>query len=194
MASPIRHSNIMAVTGMTGVGKDYLVERANRTRGVAVENFGTHMGEELEIDRDLIVGAITQEQLSAAQERVARKLARIQPLILCSHVVIHDSRTGEYAFNINVERILDPRNYVFVTAPPEVIQERVEARNRSGERSSELLSIDQIDDAQQTKLGLVESIAEELGSDLTVMHNTTEELSANLASFGQLIDGLVGKQ
>jgi adenylate kinase len=89
-----------------------------------------------------------------------------------------------------LERILNPSCYVFVTAPPEVIAERVQQRNQKGERKSPELPIAEIESIQQTKLDIMGELTSALDCDLLVLNNVDGELDSNVHVLGERIGNL----
>jgi adenylate kinase len=184
----MKKNEIVAVTGMTGVGKDYLVDRANQRHGIGVVNLGTLIGDELAADRDVMMDTIPPERIRAAQFIVYRRVVAMQPRLVTCHAV---RPQGEgFAYDMDLEQLLNPSSYVFVTAPPEVIAERVQRRNQSGERKSPDLPVAEIDRIQQIKLDAVEELTGILGCDLLVFNNVSEELDANVHRLSQQIGAL----
>lgn len=165
----------IAVTGMTGVGKDFLVEHANTDHGIAVVNWGTLLGDELREDRDVMMDVIDARRIRVGQFAVCKKILGLQPVAVTCHTVRADYH-GIFAYDQELEAAFNPAAYVFVTAPPETICERVRQRNERGERKSQELSIPEIDDIQAVKLAAVHELAGQLGCRMLVVENTDTNL------------------
>jgi adenylate kinase len=185
----MKKNEIIAVTGMTGVGKDYLVDRANHEHGLGVVNLGTLVGEELAADRDLMMDIVEPKRIRAAQFIVYRKVLAMQPQLVTCHAV--RPQNEGFAYDLEIERLFNPSCYVFITAPAEVIAERVLQRNQTGERKSPELPIAEIDRVQQIKLDAVGELSQILECDLLVLNNVNEELNENVRRLGQQIGALI---
>lgn len=184
----MKKNEIVAVTGMTGVGKDYLVDRANQEHGLGVVNLGTMVGEELATDRDLMMDIVDPARIRAAQFIVYRKVLAMQPRLVTCHAV---RPQGEgFAYDLEIEQLFNPACYVFVAAPAEIIAERVRQRNQTGERKSPELPIDEIDRVQQIKLKAVTELSGALECDLLVLNNVHEEFDENVRRLGERIGAL----
>jgi adenylate kinase len=184
----MKRNEIVAVTGMTGVGKDYLVDKANREHGIGVVNLGTLIGKELATDRDAMMDTVAPARIRAAQFIVYRNVVAMQPQVVTCHAV---RPQGEgFGYDMELEQLLNPSSYVFVTAPPEVIAGRVHLRNQNGERRSPELPIEEIARVQQIKLDAMERLTGILGCDLLILNNVNEELDTNVCRLGQQIGAM----
>lgn len=161
---------LITVTGVTAVGKDYLLDRSlAHMPHINRRNFGCELGEYLGIDRDLVGATVDRSNLRKAAEEVSKKMASLRPLFLSSHVVqTPDDRINEI---LPVESILNADSYVVVVAPPELIYERVQKRNELGERASQETSIDQIGCLQDHQLAVVGYVCGALCSQLIILEN-----------------------
>lgn len=171
----MKKNEILAITGMTGVGKDFLVARANQPYGVAVTNLGTLIGKKLEADRDLMMDTIDPDRIRAAQLSAYREVAEAQPHIVTCHAI--RPQTKDYGYDLEMEQIFNPRCYVFVEAPAELIAQRISERNERGYRKSPEQSVEEIDYVQQAKLQAVEELVGILGCELLVITNTDEDVT-----------------
>lgn len=172
-------NRILAITGMTGVGKDFLVEKANFGMDMQAINLGTLIGDILRSDRDKMMEVTDATTMYSAQQAAYQKVINMQPAIVMCHA-IREQKDG-YGYVYEMEKLLNPMAYVFVAAPADIIAERVHARNRMGTRKSAELSIHQIASLQNTKLGAMRELTSRLGCELIVLNNTAENLSNNLA-------------
>src|SRR3989344_5994622 len=163
-------SKLIAVTGVTAVGKDYLLDRSlAQMPHINRRNFGCELGEHLGIDKDSIIATVDRSKLRRATEEVSMKMADLRPLFLSSHVVQTLDDTADEI--LPVESIMHADSYVVVVAPPELIYERVQKRNELGKRTSEVTSIDQIGRLQKHQLSVVGYICGALCSQLVVLEN-----------------------
>lgn len=173
-------NKIMGVTGLTGVGKDYLVTAANADNKIQTRNLGSLIGEALRMDRDAMMQAATPERIRAAQLQAYRTVVAEQPMIVTCHA-IREIAPNRLGFDEEMENMFNPLTYVFVKAPAELIKDRVARRNQSGERKSAELSIAQIDEEQSQKLELTHKLADYLCTRLIVLENTDEAYVGNVA-------------
>ena len=182
-------NQLIAVTGMTGVGKDFIVDRANREHGMTVVNWGTLLGEELAADRDEMMDTTPPERIRQGQFTVCRNILSLQPALVTCHA-IRPNNEGQYVYDLEIERMLNPSCYIFVAAPPELIYQRVRERNQKGERRSAEISVDEIDTVQQIKLDTLEELSRVMDFDMLVLNNVEDELDQNVKMLGQRIGGL----
>lgn len=184
------HSKAIAVTGMTGVGKDFLVERANAEHGITVVNWGTLLGEELREDRDVMMDVTDARRIRVGQFAVCRRILHLQPVAVTCHTVRPDDQGG-FAYDPELEAAFNPAAYVFVTAPPETIYERVRQRNERGERKSRELSVPEIGEIQATKLSAVHELAGQLGCKMLVVENTDGNVERSVRQISDEIAAIV---
>lgn len=177
-----KHNQTIAITGMTGVGKDYLIEKANAEHGLAVVNWGTLLGEELAADRDMMMDNTDPARIRAGQFIVCRRILDLQPVAVTCHTVRPEG--DSFAYDLELEAEFNPSSYVFVTAPPELIYERVRQRNERGERKSHELPVGEIARVQDFKLQAVSELAGRLGCSMLVIENTAEALDENVIAMG----------
>lgn len=183
------HNNIIVVTGMTGVGKDYLIDRANAPHRLTAVGWGDMLSRELGMHKDVMMGALAPDTILQGQFSVCQRVLELQPLIAICHVIKPED--GRYAYNLPIEQLLKPRAYVFVSAPATVIGERVRQRNRNGSgRLSPELPVAEIDRIQRIKLELVRELAELNQSDFIVLNNVEEQLADNLAVLSHHIQSI----
>lgn len=183
-----KHNNILAVTGMTGVGKDFLVKEANTDIALSVINLGTLIGQKLNMDRDLMMQAVDAEHMRSTQLAVYHEVIRKQPLIVTCHTIRF--MNGTYTYDLEIEQLFKPRYYVFVAAPPEVIAQRVHDRNLNTGRKSQELSIPKIAELQDIKLQQFKILTELLGCQSLIISNTVEVTAHNGALLRQRIESM----
>lgn len=174
------HNRLIGVTGVTGAGKDFLVSAAN-TPDVQVRtaNLGTIIGEELAMDRDMMMDASSPERIREAQFAAYDKVVNLQPAIVTCHAI----RLGEggYQYDIEMEKRFNPSAYFFIEAPADLIVERVRRRNETGERKSPELTVQETDLEQKAKLSLMSELVGEIGCRLFVLNNIDEDYESNVA-------------
>ncbi len=178
-------NRIIGVTGVTGVGKDFLVAAANADSKVRTVNLGSVIGEKLALDRDVMMSSADPDSITAAQFAAYREVSSLQPGIITCHA-IREAANG-LAFNMEMEKILNPTAYVFVSAPGELIADRVERRNSIGERKSPLLTPAQLEEEQEAKLILMRQLTTVLVCNLFVLENTDPMYVENVRVMRQQI-------
>lgn len=173
-------NRLIGVTGVTGVGKDYLVTAANADAKIGTRNLGTLVGEALRMDRDAMMRSAGADEIRRAQLKAYSIVVAEQPLVVTCHA-IRELKPGWLAYDEEMEDIFNPQSYIFVKAPAELIKERVQARNSSGERRSVELSVNQIDEEQAAKLELTHALTDYLCTRLIVLDNIDEAYVGNVA-------------
>lgn len=171
-------NRILGVTGVTGVGKDHLINAANDNGRLKALNLGTLIGEKLSMDRDHMMAKAGPDQIYAAQIAAYREVVEAQPAIVTCHA-IRDQGEGLQYFS-EMERIFNPLAYVFVNAPGALIAERVRKRNLSSERQSVELPAGEIEDEQSAKLELMRKLTGELGCGLVIIENVDASYDSNV--------------
>lgn len=184
---------LFIVTGETGVGKDYLVDRANVPPAqINRANWGDLFSAIAREDKDRLSHDIYkpgEADTEAIQALVCRQVIDLEPAIVTSHPVkIID---GVEYVNWGLEETISPRHYFVVQADPVLIQERVLHRNTSGERKSKILSIDELRDHQARKLDLTQQLAEHVGAELTVLRNDDDYTDHSIEILKEAISGLI---
>lgn len=184
----MKKNEILAVTGVTGVGKDFLVERANQPHSAAVANLGTLIGQKLATDRDLMMDEVDPKQLRAAQIAAYQEVVEKQPIVVTCHAI--RAQSEGYGYDLEMEQIFNPKSYVFIAAPGEVIARRIQQRNERGERKSTELSAGEIEQIQQVKLTALTELTGKLGCNMLVITNTDENIDVNTTLLSEQIKNL----
>jgi len=174
----MERNRLVGVTGVTGVGKDFLTQEANTGLGLLTLNIGTLVGRNLATDRDLMMGSadpvdIYRAQMSAYQEAVVS-----QPAIVTCHAVRQYPHGLDYRWEM--EQVFNPELYVFIKADPELIASRVEARNARGERQCEMRDTASIEQEQLLKLKRMEELTGKLGCGLVVIDNSDQSTAESV--------------
>lgn len=172
-------NRLIGITGVTGVGKDYLVTAANADNKIRSRNLGTIIGEMLKMDRDAMMRAANYNEIRAAQLKAYSLVVAEQPLVVTCHAVREIE--GRLGYDAEMEDIFNPQSYVFVKAPAGLVRERVQKRNMSGERKSVELSVAQIDEEQSAKLELTRKLTDYLCTRLIVLDNIDKAYVGNVA-------------
>lgn len=188
-------SEIIVVTGQSGVGKDYLVGLAEPHKyGVTHANWGDFFGEFARTDKDAIVNSFKpdDEQTAAIQKQIIQRVLTLQPAIVTSHPAKIEH--GVEYVNWDIEKELNPSDYLFVRADPELIAERVRERNLSGLRKTAELSIEEIAHIQDRKLEMMRALAAYVGNRLTVIDNDDRSTDKNVEIIRNLLEEVAAKK
>lgn len=183
---------IFIVTGETGVGKDFLVDRANVPPAqINRANWGDLFSDLANADKDRLSHELYrpgEDATEVIQRLVCQQVIDLQPAIVTSHPVkILD---GEEHVNWEIEEEISPRCYFVVQAAPELIRERVINRNASGVRKSKVLTLEELTEYQGRKLELTEQLANHVGADLVVLRNDDEHTEESIRILYDAISGL----
>lgn len=186
-------NRIGIVTGISGCGKDFLLERSRQSGHLLdapqVIPFGEAVSMRLKRAsvtlaqgnrdslRELPLDLISQHAKALLDEVITH-----QPTILNSHTVY---RQGDnLVVSPESERKLNPSHYLFITADPEdIIKWRVTDMSRL--RPSE--SVQEIELHQAIALSVVKTIAETMDSRLLVVHNTVATIATNTQRIGEFL-------
>ena len=188
-----QNNRLVCYTGITGVGKDYLLDKALQEQPEAerfrVLGMGQMMGEESRMDRDSIRGSLDLAQLGAVQQRVLERIKASTPAVLNTHVVF--KQNGMLATNPDFERALRPAGYVMVTARPEQIAEWRRRRNESQERKSDEEPVERIAMHQEIAIETVRVIARGLNAQFLPVFNNPNETSVSAGMIRNFIETLL---
>lgn len=179
------HNRIITLTGISGVGKDYLVNQARVKEPdligdrVTVFNFGGRLLQRLRTELPSLLPTnnddlkklpveILEGQIRAALE----DLLHCQPALFLSHVVYKQQE--RLLITPGNERLVDPREYFFVYAEPEQIMDwRLKNQH---ERTRDLEEIGQVSMHQEIALSASMAIARYLGAGFIVVHNSPVDI------------------
>ena len=179
------HNRIAVITGLTGVGKDFLTDRLVQDEPIKVVNWGTLLGSLLRTDRDTMMTTTNETEITKQQFAVCDALINMQPIAVTCHTV--RSRGTDIEYNLALEEKLNPYAYIFVSAPAEIIGERVTLRNDSGVRNSEELRVSEIERLQNVKRQRVAEIATYLGSRFFELENLDGLVGTNVAKLATIL-------
>lgn len=179
------HNRIITLTGISGVGKDYLVDQAKVKEPdivgdlVTVFNFGGRLLQRLRAELPSLLNVsnddlkkLPVEVLEGQIRVVLEDLLHCQPALFLSHVVYKQQE--RFLITPANERLVDPREYFFVYADPEQIM-NWRLRNQK-ERTRELEEIGQIAMHQEIALSVSLAIARYLGAGFIVVHNSPVDI------------------
>lgn len=183
-------NRIIAVTGMTGVGKDFLVGRAIGASTLGYYGWGDLLSQELGVNKDRMMTHVPRKRIQDGQLKVCKKLLELTPLVVTCHA-IRPNEAGEYVHDPEVERLFRPNEYVFVRSEPEIIAERVRQRNAKGTRESEQIDPDRIAEVQEIKLSAMTRLANTYGCPLRTIDNTGNDTIASILEMRASIETIL---
>lgn len=184
-------NRIIIVTGMTAVGKDFLIDRVVENLQVNKTAWGDMLSDELGVNKDIMMDTVAPEIILDGQFAVCHEVLQMQPVVAVCHVVKPEN--GQYVYNLEIEKMLNPLGYIFIAAPPELIAQRVHMRNLEGNRKSPETPIDEIERVQDIKLKAIKELASLQNSEMLIVNNVAEELDANVHKLSKLIRTLQSK-
>lgn len=173
-----QHNGIVIVTGVSGVGKDHLIQQAlarlQPEPAINVGGYGDFLGGYFGVPKDEIK-TLPADELRRGQMAALDTMKAAAPLILTSHIVAKHG--SGYETNYELERALNPYKYVVVRSSPEQIHEwRV--RNQ-GERKRSLEDLENIFEHQERIIETVDSLSRQNRSGLIVIDNINSRVKAN---------------
>jgi len=181
------HNKILVVTGISGVGKDFLLSESVK-QGVIPPSVKTFsFGEELLAyfktiypyirTRNDIRNVLTQEQEQGGITEVIDRLIRLQPTMLGIHVV-YKHRESLVA-NPDIDRKMHPVGYIYVWGEPDQI---AQWRTQDTSRLRKSESVEDISLHQNIALEIALLIARYTGAGLKTLWNRTDNVVENLAT------------
>lgn len=182
-------SRIIVVTGQSGVGKDFLVEKANpKSFGIKHVNWGDIFSRLVNDDKDNLANVYVPDAATtmAIQNKVTQEVISLEPVIVTSHPVKIEQ--GVEFVNWDIEKTISPSDYIFIRALPEIIADRVQKRNAAGLRKTPELTVQEIAKMQDRKLELMAELADHVGGRLTVIDNFDDNVHQNVQQIRQVMN------
>jgi adenylate kinase len=192
----MKHNRISIVTGMSGCGKDFLLNQSHASGSLPISlpviSFGEALSQRLKQEAAMSaqegrdgLKMLPLEIISRYTGILIGEMIERQPVILNSHTVY---RQGDnLVINPVSERRLNPSHYIFVSASPDNM-ETWRASDTTRQRPVE--TTQQIELHQTIALGVVRAISDVMDSQLLVVHNTLENTAANIQRIGNFLSSL----
>lgn len=182
-------NRIIVLTGISGVGKDYLVHHADRPPELMVVGWGDELASLLGVDKDEM-DTVDAEKMHRAQVQVCDKVIAASPVVAICHTVRPTSK-GDLGYVLDIEARLMPQYYVFAVAPPAVIKARIVARNEAGCRNVSVPPVDEVANGQLRQHDLVKELADRLGSRFVTLTNSGENSIESLKKLSAIMNKLL---
>lgn len=183
--SELKPNNFLVVTGVSAVGKDFLLKKAKESnpdmeQNVQIVDFGSDLFKLLKrkfnlISRDQIASLLTQDQILDSINELVESMKTPKPKILNTHIVYKQNES----LNINTSTIrrIDPSGYLYVWADPDEILYR---RTNDSTRIRHSESIDEISLHQDIAQSVVESLAKNYGASMKNIYNCQSNVLNNV--------------
>ena len=183
-----REPNVIAITGVSGVGKDFLIDKSvGDSSGTRIYSTNRHLSGML-AEQGLSIFALSSVGLDEAVRQSNRRIVdaiRSNPgdcSIVNTHIV-HNRPSG---LKIDRETLgqIRPRDIIAVTANPETIAER---RYKDKKRNRITESISEIKEKQEIEVLEAERIARSIGARVVKLVNTESRTDENVRQIRELI-------
>ncbi len=186
------HNSIVIITGVSGVGKDFLLiqmrENGLIPDGISVLNMGTLLSRQAGIDRDRLREG-TLDEVSTWQQAVLPEILRLQPAVLITHMVV---KQGNFLIvNPKLEFSLAPKWYVCVISHPKQIIEWRRRRNTKGERNTVVEDPVLIEFHQRMVVDTLLNLHRLTGAGVAVVNNLPDTTRNNLELMKEIFSSLV---
>ena len=131
----------IVMLGMQGVGKTTVGLEVAKQLGMKYLNYGDVMQEMIKQNRDEFRRNAKLEEFKKVQIKAAKKLAKVNNVIITSHTLLF-RKDGYYpGFPIDVLKLIKPDRIIFLYAKPENIRKRRLKDNRPGRDSTKISEI-----------------------------------------------------
>ena len=181
-------NKIVAITGTSASGKDYLVDLINISSEIKKYNMGTMISEKLNTHRDLMMKKFSKEGIYKTQQECYSEVANAQPSILICHAV--RKIDNKYTYDLRLEKILKPIYYIFVRSDPSEISNRIIQRNQKNGRITTAKTPDEINRIQKYEIIKTKEMCKIIGSKLIEIDNNTLDTKVNIIKIEKLIEEL----
>lgn len=175
-------NRVMVVTGVSGVGKDFLLGMARERLtddSVYFDDFGEIMFQfcknDVPIKSKDMLRQLRQDEITPYIMKSIEHIKSKEPAVITSHSIV--SQQGCYTVNYRAERMLHPKTYVFVTAPPETI---LEHRISDESRERELIDLPEIKFHNDLVKSVTSAYAEWFGSKFIMLENKQGNAERNV--------------
>lgn len=169
-----RRNRVVAVTGASGAGKDYVMARAVADNSMRVENWGTWLGKAIKTHRDEMMERVEPEKVGATQFTAWRRLLQLCPLVVACHTVRMEQ--GKAALRPGSGVALRSRMLRIHLRSPGADREPGTRPQRDRRAAgAQAVGGENREGVQEQELLLLRELAGELRTRLVVVRNTPEE-------------------
>ncbi len=191
----VGRNKIISVTGVSGVGKDFLLRKVLEDERIAerisIFNFGDELFKELKKDNPQIVGKYdianySQDQVKKSVSCVVGNINRHAPVMLTTQVVYRQG--GGFFYNIDNETAINPEAYVYVYADPYEIRDWRIVDRRRGRKIEDILDIEL---HQNVGLDVVSVLGGQMGTFVLRMKNSPGKVKENVRILRAMARGLI---
>jgi adenylate kinase len=187
-----RLNRVVTITGVTGVGKDFLIGRLTQDglipNEISILNMGTLLSSISNKGRDSL-RELPIETLSQNLSLTVPKIISAQPAILNTHLIV---RQNDYLiFNPNFEQMISPQWYVAVISDPNLIISWRQKRNERGERQSSVENEETITFHQRMIIDTLKNLHSSLGSGVALLINRPDRFDRNISFLEKISSSLI---
>lgn len=192
----VEKNNIVVVTGISGSGKDYLLNKSkekqsNIGKEIPVFSAGHEMmkriqqkGEILNIqNRDELKRILTPELSKQIVREILNDILKYKTSILNGHIAY--KQNGSIQINPDIDRQINARDYILITVDPELLISR---RNLDISRNREVEDVIDINIHQDIAKSAVKSLSEHLGARFTILQNAVDNVAENTSKIIEIIN------
>lgn len=179
----IKHNSVLVVTGVSGSGKNFLINQAINSdlqikKGINVVGVGefitSKFGKLLNVTSRDELKFLPQADLLRVTLELIDEILELEPVIANTHIV--NKQQGSLAVNPEVNRKINPEGYIHVWADPDQIKHWRDNDTRL--RTAE--SVEDIELHQDISATVVYEIAKHLGSSMINVYNYPENTQKNV--------------
>lgn len=196
----INKNRIITITGISGSGKDYLVDSAKQKaldifgKGIEIFRFGAQLLDSInrsrpddQIESRDLLKYLSPMVLDQFIQMTLEDLLRQQPALCLTHVV--SKQQGRLVINPKSERFVNGQGYIFIRSNPELIQ-RWRA-NGQHSRQREVEHVYEIDIHQNIAQLSTQALAMSLGMGFMIINNEPDDTESSVNAIIESATSLV---
>lgn len=177
------HNSILLLTGVSGCGKNYLIDQVRNSNseideGVNFIDVGEFLAQRIASKFDITsrddLKLIPQNQIVNITLKILEEFISMQPVIANTHIV--NKQQNSLMINPQVNYQINPKGYIHIWADPD----QIKYWRDSDERSRPTESIDEIALHQNISTVVVYELAKHLGSSMVNLYNNPENTQNNI--------------
>jgi len=185
------HSQVVFVTGVTGVGKDFLInstiQRFDPMFDLNMVNGGTELANELGVEKNDLAYRSAKDFVDD-HKIILDKVKACQPAILNGHIWL--KRDNAWMYDRNFLKELNAAYHVVLIGNPEQIVKNINKKKEDGIVVNESYDEEEIAEMQSNYLHVVDRWSKKQKSGMSVMYVNYDDKNvslANAASLGKII-------